>query len=669
MKTLAPDSTSCSGTTTPRWPVLLASIAAIAATYVYFLIFAEFAFLEFAAASLTPAQMEPLMKALGTGGIAGSVLAAAFFSTARIRRHLALGFLAGILTALFTLNSHTLATLLPAAASIGLSLGWGTVTLALSLRPALGLAHLAPVIGCGTGLAYALCNLPTIFDAPPATQILIATCAATIGLVSTFWLRPHETRSPLRPLAVSARSRRPLAAAALPKKRPIGVFPLAVSTLRNSHAAHWIVAFFALVFLDSLAFYLIQHAPALKSATWSSATTLHANALTHLAAAILAGFALRPFRPAPVVLAALLFLVAACALLNSANPPFALARSLYVAGVSIYSTALVFIPAQSARPWFAAAFMAIAGWIGSAAALGLALRQTSAHIPQWTLLIALVVGLAALARPLLSIRIQSAARAAAVLILFSVFAFQAPSAFAVELPADPLIAAGRRVYIAEGCIHCHSQFIRPGTPDVLLWGPAHPLAEVLAAEPPLLGNRRQGPDLANVGNRRSPEWNRLHLIAPRTVSPGSRMPSYAYLFRGDDSRGEALLAYLESLGADTLPARLETIARWQPSAASPAAPAHPAQTQKLFQQLCASCHGPTGQADGPLSTQLSLRPPDFSASTWRRFPSPPDDTTLARLIKFGLPGSPMAGHETLPDTEILSLAAYVKSLHAQPVAP
>ena len=646
MKTPAPDHAILADFARPRWPVFLASVAAIAATYIYFLVFAEFAFLEFASSSLTPAQMEPLMTALGVGGISGSLLAAAFFSIARIRRHLALGFLAGVLTALFTLNAHTLTTLLPAAALIGLSLGWGTVTLALSLRPALGLAHLAPVIGCGTGLAYAFCNLPAVFDAPPSTQILIAACAATVGLVSTFWLRPLE--------AVSSSTTPAPAFARMP----------------FSESALWIVAFFALVFLDSLAFYLIQHAPALKSATWSSAATLHANALTHLAAAILAGFALRRFRPAPVVLTALLFLVAACALLNSANPPFALARSLYVAGVSIYSTALVFIPAQSARPWFAAAFMAIAGWIGSAAALGLALHQTSAHIPAWTLLLALVVGLAALARPLFSIRLKGSARVATVLILFSVFAFSAQSAFAVELPTDPLVAAGRRVYIAEGCIHCHSQYIRPGTSDVLLWGPAHPLAEVLAAEPPLLGNRRQGPDLANVGNRRSLEWNRLHLIAPRTISPGSRMPSYAYLFRGDDPRGEALLAYLDSLGADTLPARLETIAHWQPSSSSsPAAPGHPAQTEKRFQQLCASCHGSTGHADGPLSSQLSIRPPDFTTSTWRRFPSPPNDTTLARLIKFGLPGSPMAGHETLPDAEILSLAAYVKSLHAPSAAP
>ncbi|MGC4074566.1 MAG: cbb3-type cytochrome c oxidase subunit II [Nibricoccus sp.] len=247
--------------------------------------------------------------------------------------------------------------------------------------------------------------------------------------------------------------------------------------------------------------------------------------------------------------------------------------------------------------------------------------------------------------------------------LLGVFICPAPTARA---ETDPLVASGRQVYIAEGCIHCHSQYIRPGTGDVFLWGPAHPLVEVLAAEPPLLGNRRQGPDLANVGNRRSPEWNRLHLMAPRAISPGSRMPSYAYLFHNDDPRGNALLAYLASLGSDTVPERLETIARWH---LLPAATPAPSKQPKLFQQLCASCHGLSGHADGPLSTQLSVRPPDFTAPSWRRFPSTPDTDSLARLIKFGLPGTPMAGHEYLTDSEILSLADFVKTLHAAPVAP
>jgi cytochrome c oxidase cbb3-type subunit 2 len=74
------------------------------------------------------------------------------------------------------------------------------------------------------------------------------------------------------------------------------------------------------------------------------------------------------------------------------------------------------------------------------------------------------------------------------------------------------------------------------------------LAEALAQTPPLLGNRRQGPDLQNVALRRTREWNRRHLLAPRLLAPGSRMPSYRHLFTGDAARGEALLDYLATLG-------------------------------------------------------------------------------------------------------------------------
>lgn len=223
------------------------------------------------------------------------------------------------------------------------------------------------------------------------------------------------------------------------------------------------------------------------------------------------------------------------------------------------------------------------------------------------------------------------------------------------------IALGREVYIAEGCIHCHSQYIRPNTSDVERWGPAKPLDKILVEQPPLLGNRRQGPDLTNVGNRRSPDWNRLHLIAPRSISPGSRMPAYDHLFRENDPRGEALVSYLASLGADTLPERLAFIQTWQPAA--DAALRDTRAQKKLFTQLCASCHGPNGRGDGPVASQLGVRPPDFARDDWRHARTDDLDQSLARIVKFGLPGSPMAGHEYLNDSEVVSLAAYVHALH------
>jgi cytochrome c oxidase cbb3-type subunit 2 len=109
------------------------------------------------------------------------------------------------------------------------------------------------------------------------------------------------------------------------------------------------------------------------------------------------------------------------------------------------------------------------------------------------------------------------------------------------------VALGRSVYIAEGCIHCHSQYVRPVGSDEALWGRGTSVERALAQQPVLIGNRRQGPDLANVTLRRPREWNRLHLIDPQSLMPASRMPKYDYLFEENDPRGPALLDYLDQL--------------------------------------------------------------------------------------------------------------------------
>jgi cytochrome c oxidase cbb3-type subunit 2 len=140
------------------------------------------------------------------------------------------------------------------------------------------------------------------------------------------------------------------------------------------------------------------------------------------------------------------------------------------------------------------------------------------------------------------------ARAAAVAVAaLSAVAFGILQSDGPALEEADTVTLGRQVYIAEGCIHCHSQYVRPVGPDEELWGPVTAVETALAQEPVLIGNRRQGPDLANVGLRRDATWNRLHLIDPPSMTPGSRMPSYRHLFSGEDPRGEALLSYLSQL--------------------------------------------------------------------------------------------------------------------------
>lgn len=112
-----------------------------------------------------------------------------------------------------------------------------------------------------------------------------------------------------------------------------------------------------------------------------------------------------------------------------------------------------------------------------------------------------------------------------------------PLAFGDSFPPTPggLAELGRRVYIANGCVDCHTQQVRPPRSGSDLgrgWGPRRSVPrDYLYEQPPLLGHRRTGPDLLNVGSRRTDaNWHHLHLYSPRAVSPGSIMPSFRFLY-------------------------------------------------------------------------------------------------------------------------------------------
>ena len=94
---------------------------------------------------------------------------------------------------------------------------------------------------------------------------------------------------------------------------------------------------------------------------------------------------------------------------------------------------------------------------------------------------------------------------------------------------------GRRVYIANGCLYCHSQQVRDPafTSDVDRgWGsrPTVP-ADYVYDQPHLLGTSRTGPDLINVGQRLPDRnWQLIHLYDPRAVVGWSIMPRFPFLF-------------------------------------------------------------------------------------------------------------------------------------------
>jgi len=93
---------------------------------------------------------------------------------------------------------------------------------------------------------------------------------------------------------------------------------------------------------------------------------------------------------------------------------------------------------------------------------------------------------------------------------------------------------GRDVYIASGCVYCHTQQPRDrnlGPDHERGWGRASVPGDYVYDKPHLLGSMRTGPDLFNIGARQpSQDWHLGHLYQPRAYVPGSIMPSYPYLF-------------------------------------------------------------------------------------------------------------------------------------------
>ncbi len=587
------------------------AVLAVAGTYGYFLLFAEFSFLRHVRDVLGEGgDLRVVMAGLGGGGVAGSLLAWRRFGAEHFVRDLSASYVACAVMAAVSPWVTGLIGLTLTAAGIGLALGWNTVTLASGLRALVRPERLGWGIGLGTGAAYAFCNVPLVFTAGTTAQAWISAGLAAVAAVGLTQVRPVWT-----PERASARG----------------------------SGWRWVVVFLALVWLDSAAFYIIQQTPELRGATWAGLSRLWGNVAVHLGAALIAGWLLDRGGLRGVAGAAWLVLAIACLSLGVAKPGGA-TGFLYAGGVSLYSTALVYFAARDGRPAVAAAVFAVAGWIGSA--LGIGLAQDLQGVPPW-FVAASGAGLA--------LALQPWRRAAVVLL--GLLALVRPVRAGED---DALVARGREIYIAEGCMHCHSQYVRPGVrTDVERWGPARPLENLLQDGPPLPGNRRQGPDLTNVGNRRSPEWNRLHLQAPRTLSPGSRMPSYGHLFAAGDRRGEALVAYLASLGDGTAGEHWGAAFAWQPAATTDMSPAEAA---RLFAQNCVQCHGAEGRGDGPLVARFVVPPPDWTRDPWRRVPEG-DETGLARVIKFGSPGTAMAGHEAFTDAEILGLARHVKLLH------
>lgn len=101
-------------------------------------------------------------------------------------------------------------------------------------------------------------------------------------------------------------------------------------------------------------------------------------------------------------------------------------------------------------------------------------------------------------------------------------------------PYTPLELHGRDIYIREGCNNCHSQLIRPFRSEAVRYDPIDmeysKAGEYVYDHPFLWGSKRTGPDLHRVGKKYPDSWHYFHMMDPTTMSPGSIMPAYPWLF-------------------------------------------------------------------------------------------------------------------------------------------
>jgi mono/diheme cytochrome c family protein len=161
-----------------------------------------------------------------------------------------------------------------------------------------------------------------------------------------------------------------------------------------------------------------------------------------------------------------------------------------------------------------------------------------------------------------------------------------------------------------------------------------------------------GPDLSEVGDRRSPQFIRRMVYDPQNTLPGTIMPKTPM----PDSWRDLLARYLaERRGAGGAVSDPAPVA---------SGPPRPGSGRELYARFCAPCHGASGGGDGPNARYLPVRPTIHSHSAY--LSTRPDDTLFDgiygggyilnrshRMPAFGL---------TLSREQIWSLVRYLREL-------
>lgn len=245
-------------------------------------------------------------------------------------------------------------------------------------------------------------------------------------------------------------------------------------------------------------------------------------------------------------------------------------------------------------------------------------------------------------------------------------------------------ARGREIYKREGCVYCHTQFVRYQDREM---GEMVVAGDYANQTPHLLGTERTGPDLSNVGGKYPDAWHWAHHMQPRAVKPGSLMPPFSHL---KDQEMTDLIAYLQTLGREReLEARQRKAPEHKAAGGHGSGPALNAITwleapqemrdewqrisknvdtdnsaiansgRGIYMQNCAVCHGVSGRGNGPISSSMIKKPANLTRPFFAAYP----DALYYWRIKEGVAGTRMPRWgRSLSEQQMAYLVAFVKTL-------
>jgi cytochrome c oxidase cbb3-type subunit II len=266
------------------------------------------------------------------------------------------------------------------------------------------------------------------------------------------------------------------------------------------------------------------------------------------------------------------------------------------------------------------------------------------------------------------------------------------------VPLSEQDSAGRAIYVANGCVYCHSYFTRPqdtfvGQYYVYTRTSEPGDYEGYRESPNIFGTARTGPDLSQEGGHHPDIWHVPHYTNPRFVHPLSIMPIFDFLskqeialltaFNQQSGGKEAILRtateqvgwmlWMVSTGDmapedafpdlvnqqkasgqyqangkfdDPSPSGLGWDEVWDLNSRErgywltpdplPVTQNNLMRGKELFLDHCTGCHGPQGDGKGPAADLLKPQPADFTdrAGATQDAPSSPG-TWYHRILTAG----------------------------------